>query len=99
MQETPEPLLPQPAVVTPQKLQQASPVSDEERLPTLDILRGAALLGILLMNILAFGLPASAEGNPTIAGGATGLNLWAWILQYIFFEGKMRGIFSIMFGA
>jgi len=77
----------------------ATPVRDDERIQTLDILRGAALLGILLMNILAFGLPMAAYSNPTIAGGSTGPNLWAWILQWILFEGKMRGIFSIMFGA
>ncbi len=77
----------------------AAPLCESERIPTLDVLRGAALLGILLMNILAFGLPSAADGNPTVAGGASGLNLWAWILQFVLFDGKMRGIFSIMFGA
>jgi uncharacterized protein len=78
---------------------EATPISREERIPTLDILRGFALLGILIMNILVFGLPMQAQGNPSIAGGATGLNLWAWIVQEILFEGRMRGLFSIMFGA
>jgi uncharacterized protein len=37
--------------------------------------------------------------NPKVAGGATGPNLAAYFLQYILFDGKMRGIFSLMFGA
>jgi uncharacterized membrane protein YeiB len=36
------------------------PISSQERLRTLDVLRGAALLGILLMNILVFGMPFAA---------------------------------------
>ena len=87
------------AVSDPPSPDPLGPVRDAERIPTLDIMRGAALLGILLMNILAFGLPFSASFNPSVAGGDTGLNLWSWIIQYAVFDGKMRGIFSVMFGA
>jgi uncharacterized protein len=75
------------------------PVSERERLQTLDVLRGAALLGILLMNIVTFGLPLAAYNFPVLWGGADGANLWAFVVQWIFFEGKMRALFSMMFGA
>ena len=61
------------------------------------MIRGVALFGILLMNITGFGLPF-AYGNPTIYGGATGANLWAWITTNMLFEGTQRGMFSILFG-
>jgi uncharacterized protein len=76
-----------------------APVSASERLYGVDVLRGFALLGILLMNIASFGLPEAAYFNPRVAGGYTGANLWAWIAQYVLFDGRMRGIFSLVFGA
>ncbi|MBI4902161.1 MAG: DUF418 domain-containing protein [Acidobacteria bacterium] len=76
-----------------------APVGVGERIASMDVLRGAALLGIALMNIVFSGLPMSAYFNPKVAGGDTGWNLWAFFLQYVLFDGKMRGIFSLMFGA
>lgn len=78
---------------------QAGPVFQAERHTTLDTLRGFALLGILLMNIVGFGLHVSAYDNPAAAGGSTGWNLGAWIAMHILAEGKMRALFSLMFGA
>ncbi len=69
-----------------------------ERIVALDFVRGAALFGILLMNITGFGLP-HAYGNPVNAGGAEGANLWSWIIIQIGFEGTQRGLFSMLFGA
>ena len=43
--------MPPPPVFVP------APTPPAERIETLDVLRGFALHGILLMNILAFGLP------------------------------------------
>ncbi len=74
-----------------------SPVETGERITALDIMRGFVLCGILLMNINGFGL-AHAYGDPTIAGGATGWNLYTWIATNMFFEGTMRGLFSLLFG-
>ena len=68
------------------------------RIEALDFVRGAALFGILLMNITAFGLP-DAYTNPTNAGGATGANLWSWVIAQIGFEGTQRALFSMLFGA
>ena len=75
------------------------PISSSERIQSIDVLRGFALLGLPLMNIVAFALPDPAYGDPTIAGGAEGLNLAAWIMNSMFFEGTMRAIFSMLFGA
>lgn len=74
------------------------PVSAHDRLHTLDVLRGAALLGILLMNIQLFGMPHQAYANLNVWGGREGANLWTFVIQWIFFEGKMRAMFSMMFG-
>ena len=68
-----------------------------ERIKALDVIRGIVLLGILLMNINGFGL-ANAYDNPTVAGGAEGLNLYTWLTTSMLFEGTMRGLFSLLFG-
>ncbi|MDC8755732.1 DUF418 domain-containing protein [Erythrobacter sp. sf7] len=72
------------------------PTSD--RIVALDFVRGAALFGILLMNITGFGLP-HAYSNPMNWGGAEGANLLAWMIIQIGFEGTQRGLFSMLFGA
>lgn len=66
---------------------------------TLDALRGFAVMGILAMNIAAFNMPFMAYLNPAIYGGDTGPNLLSWFVSYIIFDGKMRGLFSLLFGA
>lgn len=76
-----------------------APVAPTERISAVDTVRGFALLGILLMNIVGFALPGNAYGDPTIAGGATGINLATWALNYVLVEGKMRTLFSMLFGA
>jgi uncharacterized protein len=74
------------------------PAPTERRIEALDFVRGVALCGILLMNITGFGLP-DAYTNPANAGGATGANLWAWIITQVGFEGTQRALFSMLFGA
>lgn len=76
-----------------------TPVAVPERIITLDVIRGFALLGILLMNIPLFALPDAAYSNPNVWGGNDALNRWTLTLVYIFGEGKMRAIFSLIFGA
>lgn len=76
-----------------------NPLGKKQRIQSIDVLRGIAVFGILLMNITGFGLPKGAYNDPTIAGGSTGINLYAWIATNLFFEGTMRAIFSMLFGA
>lgn len=76
-----------------------NPLGKKQRIKSIDVLRGIAVFGILLMNISGFGLPSPSYVDPSVAGGDTGLNLYAWITTNLFFEGTMRAIFSMLFGA
>ena len=49
-----------------------------ERNVTLDFVRGVAILGILLLNIAAFGLPKAAYLNPAWYGDITRSDAWTW---------------------
>ena len=69
------------------------------RIATLDILRGVAVMGILAMNAAAFSMPEPAYFNPAAYGGADGIDLFAWTASFILVDGKMRGLFSLLFGA
>lgn len=69
------------------------------RLLTLDAMRGIAVMAILLANLPGFALPDPAYSNPLAWGGAHGGDLVAWFLTEIFVNGRMRGLFSMLFGA
>ncbi|QDP19173.1 DUF418 domain-containing protein [Sphingomonas xanthus] len=70
-----------------------------QRFVTLDVVRGAAVMGILVLNIVAFAMPFPAYSNPAAYGGDTGINLAAWAANFVLFDGKMRTLFSMLFGA
>src|SRR5580698_9372860 len=81
------------------------PVTRAERISSMDVLRGFSLMGILVMNItdFAFGynnylFPLSTV-KPVFDGPHWKINTAAWFLRWIFAEGKMRGLFSMLFGA
>jgi uncharacterized protein len=74
------------------------PVTAGERVASVDVLRGVALLGILAMNIVFFAWPEDAYDNPMRGGGDTGLNLFVWIFNHLIFDTKMMTIFSMLFG-
>jgi uncharacterized protein len=86
----------QTAAVTPDE---ARPVVERERIVAIDVLRGFALLGILVVNIQSFSMPDASLFNPTAYGDLTGANRWVWLLTHIFFEQKFMTIFSMLFGA
>lgn len=69
------------------------------RLPTLDMIRGVAVLGILLLNIVGFAMPQAAYVNPRAYGGWHGADLAAWVANFVLIDGRMRGLFSFLFGA
>ncbi len=75
------------------------PVSASKRIISLDVLRGFAVLGILIMNIQSFSMIDAAYLNPTAYGDLTGINKWVWILSYLLADQKFITIFSMLFGA
>ena len=75
-----------------------TPLKASDRIHSIDIMRGIVLFGILLMNINGMAL-AHAYGDPTVSGGASGWNLYTWITTNMLFEGTMRALFSLLFGA
>lgn len=89
----------------PPRVAGLAPVARAERVSTIDTLRGFALMGILLMNITDFGLgyynynwPLSTE-KPVFDGPHWKINTALWFARWILAEGKMRGMFSMLFGA
>jgi len=82
-----------------------APVAREERISAVDTLRGFALMGILIMNICDFAygyanymVPLSIV-HPVFSGPHAKANTIVWFLRWILAEGKMRGLFSMLFGA
>ena len=70
-----------------------------ERITTVDAIRGFAVMGILVMNIVSMGMPGYAYIDPTYYGGSTGADWWAWALAYVFADGKFRMLFTMLFAA
>ncbi|MDA1371993.1 MAG: DUF418 domain-containing protein [Proteobacteria bacterium] len=77
----------------------ATPITGKARIQSIDTLRGVALLGILLMNIIAFALPSASYFDPSADSATSGINLATFMGIDILFEGSMRAIFSMLFGA
>ena len=77
----------------------AAPVAQQDRIIIIDSLRGIALLGILLMNIPYFGLPAPSFDNLTLNNEWGTINQKVWYVINWFLEGSQRAIFSMLFGA
>ncbi|MCC5986311.1 MAG: DUF418 domain-containing protein [Pararhodobacter sp.] len=76
-----------------------APVTGAARIETLDILRGVALFGILVINIQFFAMVHAALVNPTVSGALTGLDYAIWLVSHVLFYEKFLAIFSMLFGA
>jgi uncharacterized protein len=75
----------------------AKPVADAQRIKLIDALRGIALLGILLMNIPVFAMPEYF--SEAFRSDPTNVNFWVRAVVDVGFEGKMRALFGMIFGA
>src|SRR5262245_60410833 len=75
----------------------AAPVADTQRLRLIDALRGIALLGILLMNIPGFAMPRYY--SEAFRNDPSNANFWLDHVIGVLFEGKMRALFGMIFGA
>jgi len=70
-----------------------------ERIVSLDVIRGFALCGILLINICFAGLIRVFDVDAIHFKESNPKDFYAWFIVYVFFEGKMRCLFSMLFGA
>ena len=71
--------------------------TSKTRVVALDVLRGIAILGILIPNIAAFSSPGAT--SLILPGSETsGADAWVEVLRSVFFSGKFRGMLSILFG-
>ncbi len=71
----------------------------KNRIHSLDLIRGFAVLGILMMNITSFSQISMAYMNPTIGAGLEGYNQYFHGFNYIFADTRFMSIFSMLFGA
>ena len=74
------------------------PLRASDRINSIDVLRGVAVLGILFINIWVFALPQLAHIDSAPKGGNGQLNLASWLICEILVEGKMRALMSLLFG-
>ncbi|MHC5007600.1 MAG: DUF418 domain-containing protein [Planctomycetota bacterium] len=80
-------------------MNEAGPVNQPQRIVSLDVLRGVAVLGILVMNIQSFSMPGAAYMNPSAYGDLDGANHWVWYISHLLADQKFWTIFSMLFGA
>ncbi len=89
------PLTPEPVPVRPRP----KPVGEEDRFVTLDVIRGVALCGILLVNMENFAMVREARYDPALSGGNSAFDHLVWVVTYLFADTKFIAIFTMLFGA
>jgi len=80
-------------------LTELGPVPRSERIEGLDVARGVAVLGILLMNIWAFAGPQAFFDYPLAIADRAGAPVATWTVMHTLFEGSQRTLLSLLFGA
>jgi len=76
-----------------------TPTQSNQRIISLDILRGFALLGIFIMNMTSFSMVSANYSNPMAEGALQGEDEYAFIFSQLFANQKFMSLFSILFGA
>ena len=87
--------------ILPEQVQETvapKPVEKADRIQTIDVIRGFALCGILMMNIIGFGIDGSVF-NEMINAPVKNIDYYTFLVIGTGFEGTMRGLFSMLFGA
>ncbi|HLJ92928.1 MAG TPA: DUF418 domain-containing protein [Gemmataceae bacterium] len=89
----------EPITVLPAEPPALDAIPEAERIGSLDVLRGLAMLGILVMNIQSFAMIEAAYSNPTAYGDLEGANYAVWLLSHVLADQKFMTIFAMLFGA
>lgn len=80
-------------------MSEAAPVRQEDRIKSLDVLRGLAILGILMVNAPFFAASWHSTMSPSAPPlGVDAASLWSWLAMHTFFEFKFITLFSMLFG-
>ena len=77
----------------------SGPVRESARITSLDLTRGVAVLGILLMNAVHFKFGSVPYANLSAGGSETWLDWTVGIFGEVFIDQKFMGLFSLLFGA
>ncbi|MFT3966265.1 MAG: DUF418 domain-containing protein [Sphingobium sp.] len=71
----------------------------EDRILPLDLLRGAAIIGVVLMNVPAIALPRALGIFPFLADSGDWAGGLTWLAQFVIVDGKARALLAMLFGA
>ncbi|WP_066552030.1 DUF418 domain-containing protein [Croceicoccus bisphenolivorans] len=82
-----------------EQLREPQVTASHGRIALLDLARGFAVLGILVINVTTMSGPGLASMTPDWHGHAAPRDWAAFLFAWLFFEGKMRAIFATLFGA
>ena len=86
-------------MAAPSQTTDSGPVRESGRITSLDLIRGVAVLGILLMNAVYFKLGSAPYFNLSAGGSETPLDWAVGIFGEVFVDQKFMGLFSLLFGA
>ena len=78
---------------------QAASGGQGERIVTLDVIRGIAVMGIFSVNVIGMAMIETAYFYPPAFGFEDLPDKLTWLLNFIFVDGKLRSLFSVLFGA
>lgn len=70
-----------------------------DRIATLDIIRGLAVMGIFSVNVVGMAMIEAAYFYPPAYGFGSTADRVMWAANFILIDGKVRALFSILFGA